>query len=67
MKAQIQITLDVLKKIIYNAETNIRLDSSISETLVFELEHSDETHLGTDDIRVTLKSSYQECNGKEIW
>jgi hypothetical protein len=68
MKAQkIQISLDHLKKIIYNAETAKKNDNSLSETLTFELDKEGDTHLGSDSIRVTLKSSYQECIGREIW
>jgi hypothetical protein len=63
----IQISLDILRKIIYNAETAKRNDDSLSQTLTFELENESDTHLGSDVIRVTLKSSYQECIGKEIW
>jgi len=67
MKTKIQIKLDILKKIIYNAETNKKLDGSLSETLVFELESPNDNRLGSDYIRVTLKSNYKKCVGKEIW
>jgi hypothetical protein len=65
--AKIQISLDHLRKIIYNAETAKRNDSSLSETLIFELDQETDSHLGSDITRVTLKSGYQECNGREIW
>ena len=68
MKPQnIQINLDHLRKIIHNAETAKKNDSSLSETLVFELDKETDSHLGSDVIRVTLKSGYSECNGREIW
>jgi hypothetical protein len=67
MEAKIQISLDHLKKIIYNAETRKKTDNSLSSTLVFELEHGAKLFNDSDDIRVTLKSNYQECNGIEIW
>lgn len=64
---KIQISLDHLRKIIYNAETAKRNDESLSETLTFELDKECDTHLGSDSIRVTLKSGYSECIGREIW
>jgi hypothetical protein len=68
MKPQtIQISLDHLRKIIYNAETAKKNDSSLSEILVFELDKETDSHLGSDGIRVTLKSGYSECYGREIW
>jgi hypothetical protein len=65
--ATIQISLDHLRKIIYNAETAMKNDNSLSTTLTFELEREIDTHLGSDDIRVTQKSGYSDCIGKEIW
>jgi hypothetical protein len=65
--AKMQISLDHLKKIIYNAETELKYDASLSKTLMFELDKECDTHTGSDSIRVTIKSSYAECIGREIW
>ena len=62
----IQIKIDLLKKIVQEAETMKSHDSSLSDTLLFTVIHSTETHLGNDRIAVELKSGYSECIGKSI-
>jgi hypothetical protein len=62
----IQIKIDDLKKIIERAEEEITHDSSLSSTLKIDLINECDTHTGSDELLVTVKSSYQECIGYEL-
>ena len=62
----IQIKSDLLKMILKEAESMRRLDSSLSDTIVFNLITPTDSHLGSDRFGAELKSGYSECYGKAI-
>lgn len=66
MKAQIQITTDLLKLILSEVDNMRKNDSSLSNTILFELVEPTDSHLGNDRFGAELKSGYSECYGKAI-
>lgn len=63
---QIQMTADLLKLILKEVDNMKRLDSSLSDTIVFNVIGYTDTHLGNDRFGAELKSGYSECDGKAI-
>jgi hypothetical protein len=66
MKNSIQITITDLEKILAMAKQKIANDSDLSRTIEITRVKECDTHLGSDTCRVFVKSSYAECNSKEI-
>lgn len=62
-----QMTIQRLQNIIDMAKGFKELDSSLSDTIEFELLKEKDTHLGSDTVRVLQKSAYGECNGKYLF
>ncbi len=63
-KMKIQLTIDTLKKIIHQAEIQAGFDSSLSTTVEIALINECDTHTGSDQVGVKIKSGFQECDGK---
>lgn len=61
---KIQLTIAVLENIINQAKTQAGFDSSLSTTVEIALINESDTHLGCDQVGVTLKSGFQDANGK---
>ena len=67
MKTKISISIGDLEAIIEEAKMLKKIDSSRSDTLEFELLEECDTHLGSDKVRVWVKSNYSECVGDIIY
>lgn len=59
---KIQLTIQELKEIIECAEDMQKYNSSLSNTLEFELKSKTDTYNGNDRVLIDLKSIYSECN-----
>lgn len=59
-----KMTIQRLGNIINMAKGFKELDSSLSDTIEFELLKEKDTFLGSDTIRVHQKSVYSECINK---
>ena len=62
----LQIKIETLEMIIDEVKHQRSLDSSLSETIEFELINGTDTWLGDDRFSATLKSGYQECYGIKL-
>ena len=63
----IQVNLSDIKKIIDKAEYFKSFDASLSNTIEITVIASNDSHLGSDEIDVWLKSNYAECNGSRVF
>lgn len=61
-----KMTIQYLENIVNMAKGFKELDSSLSDTIEFDLLKEKDTFLGSDTIKVHQKSAYSECNGKNL-
>jgi hypothetical protein len=63
----IQIDLSDIKKIVDKAEYFKSFDASLSNTIEITVIATNDSHLGSDEIDVWLKSNYAECIGQRVF
>jgi hypothetical protein len=64
---KLQLKIEDLKKIIFEAESRANVDTSLSSTVQISLVSQNDTHLGSDRVEVSLKSIFQECENQHLY
>lgn len=57
-----QININLLHEIIKRHERHIAYNSDASNTIEFQITCQSDTHLGSDECTIFIKSKYAECN-----
>ena len=66
LKMEIKLTIQHLENIIEKAKENRQKDSSLSTTIVIQLNEVTDRHTGNDLVKIYQKSDYSECDDKFI-
>lgn len=64
--AKFQLTIQAIESLLDVANKAKQTDDSLSSTIEFELLEDRDSHTGSDKVRFTLKSSFQDANGTFI-
>lgn len=64
---KIQISINMLERIVENAKLARRHNKSLSETIELEQVSESDSHLKPDHIAARVKVNYSECDGELIF